>query len=120
MPEEHFTIREAREGQWIVLELWGGLDLRNPRVGLATGDLIDIYDDDERDEARIHCKALNHDLSTDLWAWVRELPAGAGLPETGECCSEMPCMVNRTAKRRAKTAQAAIAGASVPGGEGAS
>lgn len=71
---DHYTLIERQHrhshGYEIEWELWGGIDLRDPRAGHVTGDLIEIYDDDDRDDARIHCKALNYDLTADLLAWL--------------------------------------------------
>lgn len=67
---DHYTIIQRHEGEHVSLELWGGR--QEVRTGYHVGDLIELYGDDERDDARIHCKALNHDLTTDLAAWMQE------------------------------------------------
>lgn len=72
---DHFTLRERQRrtahGYEVEWELWGGLDLRDPRAGHATGDLIEIYGDDERDAAHAERDELNELLSTNLWDWLR-------------------------------------------------
>jgi hypothetical protein len=72
---EHFTLREVQHrnssGYEIEWELWGALDLRDPRVGHLTGDLVEIYGDEERDEAHRARDYLNNALTANLLTWLQ-------------------------------------------------
>ena len=82
---DHYTLIERHEGSSVSLELWGGRV--EVRAGYHQGDLIELYGEDERDDARLHCKALNHDLAADLTTWLATTADtyGVSVPQPSAC-----------------------------------